>query len=296
MSKATENILEFMSLTADIANNAADYRLKQNELDLINEEAQLKRVVAVNANEYKENLTAEKESSKASLQASLDSIDEYKDKLELYDVMQQDYLKLPEEYRTEDGKSTLDDLGIRHLGGYNFATKTANTLDEKLKYEENLTELMSEISRDSAEAYRNVLNLRKTVLTKTGYSNVINTSFSELVTPPPPLEETISVEQFFDLYNSIFYDIPAEGDINSHQFLIERSREYVGVDETMDEEIQVLLDEITTLRQNLLDTEQELIQLQTSTDQNDTTISSNVSQESISSNIGTGGSGGSGTY
>lgn len=160
MSKATENILEFMSLTADIANNAADYRLKQNELDLINEEAQLKRIVAVNANEYKENLTAEKESSKASLQASLDSIDEYKDKLELYDVMQQDYLKLPEEYRTEDGKSTLDDLGIRHLGGYNFATKTANTLDEKLKYEENLTELMSEISRDSAEAYRNVLNLR----------------------------------------------------------------------------------------------------------------------------------------
>ena len=155
---------------------------------------------------------------------------------------------------------------------------------------------VSEEVTQSMAPIENVLNLRKTVLTKTGYSNVINTSFSELVTPPPPLEETISVEQFFDLYNSIFYDIPAEGDINSHQFLIERSREYVGVDETTDEEIQVLLDEITTLRQNLLDTEQELIQLQTSTDQNDTTISSNVSQESISSNIGTGGSGGSGTY
>lgn len=156
-------------------------------------------------------------------------------------------------------------------------------------------ETLEEVTQSMAPI-ENVLNLRKTVLTKTGYSNAINTSFSELVTPPPPLEETISVEQFFDLYNSIFYDIPAEGDINSHQFLIERSREYIGVDETTDEEIQVLLDEITTLRQNLLDTEQELIQLQTSTDQNDTTVSPNISQENISSNVGTGGSGGSGTY
>ena len=140
----------------------------------------------------------------------------------------------------------------------------------------------------------NVLNLKKTVLTKTGYPNAIDTSFSELVTPPPPLEETISVEQFFDLYNSIFYDIPAEGDVNSHEFLIERSREYLGVSETTDEEIQVLLDEITSLRQNLLDTAQELIQLQTNIDQNDNTISPNISTENISSNIGIGGSGGGG--
>ena len=75
----------------------------------------------------------------------------------------------------------------------------------------------------------NVLKLSKTVLTKTAYPNSINTSFLELVTPPPLLEETISVEEFFNLYNSIFYDIPAEGNINSHQFLIERSREYIGL-------------------------------------------------------------------
>ena len=152
---------------------------------------------------------------------------------------------------------------------------------------------ISEEITQSMAPIENVLNLRKTVLTKTGYSNAIDTSFSELVTPPPPLEETISVEQFFDLYNSIFYDIPAEGDINSHQFLIERSREYIGVSETTDEEIQVLLDEITSLRQNLLDTEQELIELQNAQNEAATTIGSNIAPDTISSNVGGGSSGGS---
>ena len=103
----------------------------------------------------------------------------------------------------------------------------------------------------------NVLNLKKTVLTKTGYPNAIDTSFSELVTPPPPLEETISVEQFFDLYNSIFYDIPAEGDVNSHEFLIKTSSEYIGFEDE-NELIKLLQAEIANLRQELLANQQQL--------------------------------------
>ncbi len=157
-----------------------------------------------------------------------------------------------------------------------------------------------ELPKEAAQSVapvENVLNLRKTVLTKTGYPNAINTSFSELITPAPPLEETISVEEFFTLYNTIFYDIPAEGNINSHQFLIERSREYIGFPESTDEEIQILLDEITSLRQNLLDTEQELLELQNNQNQNTTTdvISPNISQQQISSNVG-GASSGVGGY
>lgn len=153
---------------------------------------------------------------------------------------------------------------------------------------------MSEETPQSQSPTENVLKLSKTVLTKTAYPNSINTSFSELVTPPPPLEETISVEEFFNLYNSIFYDIPAEGDINSHQFLIERSREYIGFPESTDEEIQILLDEITSLRQNLLDTEQELLDLQNTQEQPSTSIGENLTQSNISSNIEgvTGGSSG----
>tara|TARA_R110001592_G_scaffold214977_1_gene468056 strand:- start:2160 stop:2669 length:510 start_codon:yes stop_codon:yes gene_type:complete len=154
--------------------------------------------------------------------------------------------------------------------------------------------LPEEVTQSMAPV-ENVLNLRKTVLTKTAYPNAVDISFSELVTPSPALEETISVEEFFTLYNSIFYNIPAEGNVNSHQFLIEKSREYIGFPESTDEEIQVLLDEITSLRQNLLDTEQELLELQTNTDQNNTTISSNLTSDNIALNVGGGGNSG-GTY
>ena len=154
----------------------------------------------------------------------------------------------------------------------------------------------------SVAPVENVLNLRKTVLTKTAYPNAIDTSFSELITPKPPLEETVSVEEFFILYNTIFYDIPIEGNTNSHQFLVNRSTEYIGLPETDDEEIQILLDEITSLRQNLLDTEQELLNLQNTQDQNTNLISPNVFPSEPSSNVsgqvGIGGvsSGGGGGY
>jgi len=108
------------------------------------------------------------------------------------------------------------------------------------------------------------LDLNRKVYEKRKYQNTIDTSFSELTPPPPPVEDTFTVEEFFDLYTSLFYDIPAEGEINSHQFLIQRSSEYIGFTQETSDEIQVLLDEITNLRQNLLATEQQVIQLQLS--------------------------------
>ena len=102
------------------------------------------------------------------------------------------------------------------------------------------------------------IKLGKTGFVRNSYINTIDTTFSQLIPPPPPLEETVSVEEFFDLYNTLFYEIPAEGSINSHTFLIERSSEYIGFTEENDQNIQVLLDEITSLREELLDTQKEL--------------------------------------
>lgn len=105
------------------------------------------------------------------------------------------------------------------------------------------------------------LNLNKNLINKGAYSNVIDTSFSQLLPPPPPVEDTITVNEFFDYYLQLFYDIPEKGENNSHEFLIKRSSEYVGVSEVQtNDDFQVLLDEITTLRQNLLNTEQELLE------------------------------------
>jgi hypothetical protein len=108
------------------------------------------------------------------------------------------------------------------------------------------------------------LNLNRNVFEKRKYQNTIDTSFSELILPPLPPEDTFTVEEFFDLYTSLFYDIPAEGEVNSHQFLIQRSKEYIGFTEEISDEIQVLLDEITSLRQNLLNADQQILELQLS--------------------------------
>ena len=105
--------------------------------------------------------------------------------------------------------------------------------------------------------------LNKTVYNRREYTNVIDTSFSQLQLPPPPVEDTITVEQFFGYYSKIFYDISAEGNINSHEYLIKTSGDYINAAAPNDE-TQLLLDEITSLRQQLLTANQQVLQLQTS--------------------------------
>jgi len=90
----------------------------------------------------------------------------------------------------------------------------------------NVDKVEQEAAVNSTLPNANRLTLNKSALVKNTYNKVLDTSFSELTIPPPPVEETVSVSQFFRLYDELFYDIPAEGDINSHVFLIDRSTEY----------------------------------------------------------------------
>jgi hypothetical protein len=105
--------------------------------------------------------------------------------------------------------------------------------------------------------------LNRTVFNKEAYLNTVDTSFAQISTPPPPLEDTITVSEFFDLYNAIFYDIPANGSTNSHEYLVKTSGEYINFEQN-DENIQALLDEITLLRQDLLVANQQILTLQSS--------------------------------
>ena len=71
-----------------------------------------------------------------------------------------------------------------------------------------------------------------------------------------------TVNQFFDYYNQLFFDIPKFGETNSHAYLIKTSQEYIG-QSLVNEEIQALTAEINNLRQQLLDVTQQAIQSQT---------------------------------
>ena len=98
--------------------------------------------------------------------------------------------------------------------------------------------------------------VQKTVFNKNNYEQVIDINFSQLlnnqVTEDTP---SFTVDDFFQLYESLFFQIPKEGDINSHRYIIQKEADLLGIniDNT---NVQALLDEITTLRQELLDTQQ----------------------------------------
>jgi len=104
------------------------------------------------------------------------------------------------------------------------------------------------------------IDLNKSVFNKRDYNKTIDTSFTQLGVKSiqQQLDDQPTVQEFFSMYNTLFYQIPAEGNVNSHISLIQRSSEYIGFTEENDENVQILLDEITSLREELLQTQKEL--------------------------------------
>jgi hypothetical protein len=101
------------------------------------------------------------------------------------------------------------------------------------------------------------------VFNKQSFNNTVDTEFSQLVETP---DETFfdvnlgNVEDFFTLYQNLFFNIPKEGEVNSHEFLIKQSSDYVGFDE-VNQTIQALLDEITELREENLEIRKQNLDL-----------------------------------
>jgi hypothetical protein len=110
------------------------------------------------------------------------------------------------------------------------------------------------------------VSLNKQVYNKEQYTKVIDTSFKQLGVQSVQqiLDAQPTTEEFFNMYNDLFYDIPELGIINSHEYLIKKSSEYIGF-EANQEEILALQDEIAQLRIDLLDAQKQIIQLQTGT-------------------------------
>tara|TARA_R100000900_G_C3245807_1_gene146299 strand:+ start:67 stop:414 length:348 start_codon:yes stop_codon:yes gene_type:complete len=105
------------------------------------------------------------------------------------------------------------------------------------------------------------VNFNKTVFTKGEYNNTINSSFTQLgvsTNEQQPIEDEPTVQQFFTLYNTLFYQIPEIGEINSHEYIIKTSSEYINFNEN-DELVQALQNEIAQLREDLLEAQQQVV-------------------------------------
>ena len=159
------------------------------------------------------------------------------------------------------------------------------------------------------------IGFQRNVFNKQSFNNTVDTEFTQLVETP---DETFfdvnlaNIEDFFTLYQNLFFNIPKVGDVNSHEFLIRQSTEYIGFEEE-NETIQALLDEITELREENLEIRRQNLNLIQDFSTNVTaterrqigtgadiagirTTSAVTSGGSLSSGGSVGGSGGGGGY
>lgn len=110
------------------------------------------------------------------------------------------------------------------------------------------------------------IDFQKQVFDKKQYEKIIDTSFTQLNQPTQTeiIDETPSVNDFFQMYNELFYDINEKGPTKSHEYLIKQSSEYVNFEQN-NEEIEALQAEIAQLRIDLLEAEKLIVELQTNT-------------------------------
>ena len=94
-------------------------------------------------------------------------------------------------------------------------------------------------------------NLKREAFNRKQFDDTIDTSFKELgvnnVDPSTFDPSLATVGDFFTIYQTLFFQIPKEGDANSHEFLIKESIEYTQFRAQQDE-IDALLAEIDELR------------------------------------------------
>lgn len=106
----------------------------------------------------------------------------------------------------------------------------------------------------------NNVKLARQVFGKGTYPRVIDTNFRQFIVPTPAVAPTISIEDFFTAYDDLFYQIPIDGTVNSHKYIIQRSADYVGALQ-QSSEVQALLAEINQLRQEVNDANQTIADL-----------------------------------
>ncbi len=111
------------------------------------------------------------------------------------------------------------------------------------------------------------LDLNKKSFNKFQYKKVINTKFSQLatspspLTSPPPILPSVLIDNFFQSYKQLFFDIPKTGATNSHEYLIKTSSEYVDF-QVMNDEMLALIEEINSLQKQNLELNQKIVEIQ----------------------------------
>jgi len=93
------------------------------------------------------------------------------------------------------------------------------------------------------------IRLSKNVYSNEDLSKKVSREFTTFIEEVE--EDNDTVQELFRLYSKLFYEIPAEGAVMSHEFIIRESSKVVELEQE-NLEVQPLLDEIADLRERLL--------------------------------------------
>ena len=104
------------------------------------------------------------------------------------------------------------------------------------------------------------IKIQKTVFNKPDFDKVVDREF-QFFTPPEDIVDEDTVIELFRLYNKLYFEIPLRNSNTSHEYLIKKSLELVDFEED-NERIQPLLDEISNLRAQLVDSQEQILELQ----------------------------------
>lgn len=101
------------------------------------------------------------------------------------------------------------------------------------------------------------VQMQKTIYSLDNFNNVVNTQFTQLAKQSAigrdNLTPDVTVDQFFNEYDILFFDIPPTGSENSHLTLATRSLEYIGLSlEDLQNEISLLREENVDLKNQIL--------------------------------------------
>lgn len=102
------------------------------------------------------------------------------------------------------------------------------------------------------------VNIKKTIYNSNSFKEVVNTSFTKLIPQNPTIDtgsNLPSIQDFFKTYESLFFEIPLTGSINSHEYLAERSLNELGIS------LDSLYNELEGLRQENIQLKNQIITL-----------------------------------
>jgi hypothetical protein len=102
------------------------------------------------------------------------------------------------------------------------------------------------------------ITLSKNVYNKTQFEKTVDTTFTQPAdTTLTPQATTISVAEFFNNYQSLFYQIPKLGETDSHEYLVKTSQAYIGETQS-DSDLTALISEIDSLRLTIFEQQQTI--------------------------------------